>query len=91
MSLGVRILQYEIQRRGIYINKLIKLIESNVKNCQICIMHKLNKFIKPDNIQITSKKLLERIEVDITYFGKKIELIDLKNKFLLILLIIPVN
>ena len=46
-------------------------------------MHKLNKFIKPDNIQITSKKLLERIEVDITYFGKKIELIDLKNKYLL--------
>ena len=39
-------------------------------------MHKLNKFIKADNIQIISKKPLERVEIDIKYFGKKIELID---------------
>ena len=76
-------LQYEILRRGIYINNLTKIIKETIKKCSICIMNKLNRFVKPANIQIISKKPLERVEIDITYFKKKIDLLELKEKYLL--------
>ena len=68
-------LQYEIIRRGLYIN--------NLTNCNLCIIHKLNRFIKPPNIQIISRRPLERIQIDITYFNNKIELEELEDKYLL--------
>ena len=42
-------------------------------------MHKLNKNIKPINIQIISKFHLETVQADITYFNKYIELNDIKK------------
>ena len=46
-------------------------------------MHKLNRFVKPANIQIISKKQLERVLIDISYLSKKVELLELKEKYLL--------
>ena len=43
-------------------------------------MHKLKKFVKPANIQIISKKPLEHVEIDITYFTKKNWTIGIKRK-----------
>ena len=54
-------LQFEIERRGLFINKLTYLIKESVENCKICQIHKLNKFIKPETIQILSYKPLERV------------------------------
>ena len=81
--MGINVLQYEIERRGIYINRLTNIIKSIINKCEICAMHKLNSFIKPYKEQIISKKPLERIQCDITYFNKKIEFTELKNKYLL--------
>ena len=38
-------------------------------------MHKLNKYIKPNNIQIISKFPLERVQADITYIIKMLNLL----------------
>ena len=76
-------LQYEIIRRGLYINNITNIIKDIVKNCSLCIIHKLNRFIKPPNIQIISRRPLERIQLDITYFNNKIELEELEDKYLL--------
>jgi len=76
-------LQHEIIRRGLYINKITDLIKNVLKHCGICAIHKLNKYIKPKNVQILSKYPLERVQADLTYFHKKIELYELKEKYLL--------
>ena len=76
-------LQYEITRRGLYINRITNYIKGFVENCETCIIHKLNNFIKPEPIQIISNYPLERVQIDITYFNKKIELEDLHYKYLL--------
>ena len=49
----------------------------------ICLTNKLNKYIKPDNVQIISHKPLERVQIDITYFNNKLDLDELRNKYLL--------
>lgn len=59
------------------------LIKNIINNCNICIIHKLNKFMKSANIQIISKYPLERIQIDIIYFKNKFELAELENKYLL--------
>lgn len=46
-------------------------------------MHKLNNFKKPNNKRIISKFPLERIQGDITYLNKKIELEEFREKYLL--------
>lgn len=71
----------QIIRRGIYINNITKLIKQAIKNCSICIKHKLNRLVKPANIQIINKKPLERVEIDITYFIKKYKYWNLKKNF----------
>ena len=70
-------LKFEIERRGLFINKLTYLIKESVENCKICQIHKLNKFIKPETIQILSYKPLKRVQADITYFSNKANLTDL--------------
>ena len=75
--------QFEIERRGLFINKLTYLIKLTIENCKICQIHKLNKFIKPGAIQILSYKPLERVQADITYFSTKIDLCEIQNKYLL--------
>ena len=47
-------LQHEIIRRALYINKITELIKNVLKRCDICVIHKLNKYIKPKNVQILS-------------------------------------
>lgn len=47
--IGINLLQYEIERRGIFINKLTYMIKEIISNCEICIIHKFNNFIKPGN------------------------------------------
>lgn len=49
--LGINVLMYEIERRGLYINRLLEYCKKIIKNCKICIVHKLNKYTKkyPDN------------------------------------------
>lgn len=81
MHIGINALRFEKERRGLYIYKLQELIKDITKNWEICITHKLNHFIKPANQQIISHYPLERVEADITYFSKKIELLDLQNKY----------
>ena len=81
--LGIHMLQYEIERRNLYINNITSIIQKITKECDICLLHKLNKFIKPANQQIISNKPLERIQLDLTYFSNKIELHELKDKYLL--------
>ena len=76
-------LQNEIIRRGLYINEITDLIKNLLKHCDICVIHKLNKYINPKNFQILSNHPLERVEADLTYFNKKIELYELKEKYLL--------
>ena len=66
LHIGIRMLQFEIERRALFINKITYLIKECVANCKICQIHKLNKFIKPETIQIISYKPLERVEADIT-------------------------
>ena len=81
--MGINMLRYEIERRGLYRNKLNDIICNVVKNCETCLVHKLNKFIKSQNIQILSTKPLEIVQAHITYFNKKIELNELHEKYLL--------
>ena len=81
--LGINMLQHEIISRGLYINKITDLIKNLLKHYDIYIIHKLNKYIKPKNVQILSNHPLERVQVDLTYFNKKIELYELKEKYLL--------
>ena len=76
-------IQYEIERRKIYIHNITEIIKCITKNCPICVDHKLNKYIKPSNKQIISKKPLERLQIDITYFSKKLELEYIENKYLI--------
>ena len=83
LHIGMRLLQFEIERRGLFINKLTYLIKDIVENCKICQIHKLNKFIKPGTKQILSYKPLERVQADITYFSNKLDLNELQNKYLL--------
>ena len=59
------------------------MIKDVVLLCEICIIHKLNNFIKPNNKQIISKFPLERVHGDITYVNKKIELEEFREKYLL--------
>ena len=66
--IGIHRLQYEVERRGLFIHNITDDIKKYTKNCEVCITHKYNKFLKPANIQILSKKPLERIQIDITYF-----------------------
>ena len=83
--IGLNRLMYEIERRGIYTNNLKENISKLLKNCFIFIENKLNKFIKPANIHIISKKPLERVQIDIAYFKNKLNLNvkELENKYLL--------
>lgn len=74
---------YEIERRGLYINRLLEYCKQIIKNCKICVVRKLNKCIIPSNIQIISHYSLERIQIDITYFNNKCELEDIRGKYLL--------
>ena len=83
LHLGKHMLQYEIVNRGFYIYNITNLIDNVIKECKYCIMNKISNFIKPQNQQIISKKPLERVQADITYFNKNIELKDLKYKYLL--------
>lgn len=50
MHFWINSLSFEIERRGLYIYKLQELIKVIVNNCEICLTHKLNKFIKPINL-----------------------------------------
>ena len=79
----MNLLQYEIERRSLYIHQLTYYIKEYVKDCEICQIHKLNKFIKPGDTQIISHYPLERVLGDITYFNNKIELLEFKAKYLL--------
>lgn len=54
-----------------------------MENFETFIIHKLNNYIKPEHIQIISNYPLERVQIDITYFNKKIELEHLNYKYLL--------
>ena len=83
MHIGIIALRFEIERRGLYIYKLQDLIKDITKNCEICLTHKLNKFIKPLNEQILSSLSIRKSAGDLTYFSKKIELLDLHSKYLL--------
>ena len=74
---------YEIERRGIYTNNLKDVISKLLKNCVVCLENKLNNSIKPANIQIVSKKPLERFQINITYFKNKLNIKELENKYLL--------
>lgn len=76
-------LQQEIIRRGLYINNITDLIKNILKHCDKCIIHKLNKYIKPKNVQILSNHPIERVQADLTYFNKRIELYELKEKYLI--------
>ena len=59
MHIGTRTLQIEIKRRNLYINNSTERIKECVETCAISTMNKLNKYIKPINIQIISKYPLE--------------------------------
>ncbi len=85
LHIGVRMLQYEIEHRVLYfnINNITSLIKQCINNCSLCLMHKLNKYIIPDNIQIISNKPLERVQVDITFFKNKLDVPELQYKYLL--------
>ena len=81
--LGINMFQHEIIKRGLYINKISDLIKNVLKHCDICIIHKLNKYIKLKNVQILSNHPLERVQTNLTYFNKKIESYELIEKYLL--------
>lgn len=70
-------MSFEIERCALYINRITSKIKNIVKNCEICIAYKLNKYIKPSNVQIISHKPLERVEIDITYFNTKVVLVEI--------------
>lgn len=59
--IGINLLQHEIERRGVFINKLTYMLKDIVSKCEICIINKLNNFMKPNNKQILSKYPLERV------------------------------
>lgn len=84
--IGLNRLLFEIERRDIYANNLKIEIENIKKNCAIYVIHKLNNFIKPANKQIISRFPLDRVQIDITYFGNKIKIKELQNKYLLTLI-----
>ena len=46
---------------------------------EICVSLKLNKYIKASNKQIIYKKPLEHLQIDLTYFSKKLELDDIEK------------
>ena len=81
--IGINRLLYEIERRGLFCNKISKKIEEIIKKCSICIINKLNTYIKPMNTQIISHKPLERVQIDLTYFNKKLELEEIRDNYLL--------
>lgn len=81
--LGINRLIFEIEMRGIFINNIANKTKDIVKNCEICIATKLNKYVKPNNIQIISHKPLERVQIDLTYFINKIAIDELRDKYLL--------
>ena len=53
-------LQYEVERRGLFIHNITDDIKNFIKNCEVCITNKFNNFLKPANTQILSKKPLEK-------------------------------
>ena len=55
--MGINILQYKIERRSIYINRLENLIQRIINKCEISAMHKLNSLIKPFKEIIIRKNL----------------------------------
>ena len=77
-------MQFEIERRYLYINNLTAIIKNIVENWNLYNMHKFTKFIKPQNIQILSKYPLEKVIADISYFNNKFDLEEIKNKYLFI-------
>ena len=81
--IGINRLIFEIERRGLFINNISKKTKSIVKNCIFCNQNKLNKFVKPNNLQIISNHPLERVLLDLTFSNNKIDIEDLKNKYLL--------
>ena len=40
LDIGMKMLQFEIERRGLFINKLNYLIKLTIENCKICQIHK---------------------------------------------------
>ena len=84
--IGINRLLFEIERRGIYVNNLKIEIENIIKNCAVCVIYKLNNFIKPENKQIISRFPLDRVQIDITYFHNKIKIKELQNKYMLTLI-----
>lgn len=62
---------------------MTNLISNIIKNCELCVIHKLNKFLKPEDEQIISYKPMERMQADITYFNKNYEFYEIRNKYLL--------
>lgn len=84
--IGINRLLFEIERRGKYINNLKIEIENIIKKCTVCVINKLNHFIKPANKQIISRFPLDRVQIDITYFLNKINIKELENKYLLTLI-----
>lgn len=55
--IGINRLIIEIEYRGLFINNIAKKTKTIVKNCIICNQNIINKFVKPNNLQINQKSL----------------------------------